>query len=65
MNPTAARAVGTPGPLLALADRWSTAELVSHAADLLSDSAGLLHDNEPRWRRINRRVEALAAPPAE
>jgi hypothetical protein len=37
----------------------SAAELVGHAADLLSDSAGLVHDNEPRWRRFRERVVAL------
>jgi hypothetical protein len=42
----------------------SAAELVSHAVDLLSDSAGLLQDNEPRWRRFRHRLEAIitAAP---
>jgi hypothetical protein len=37
----------------------SAAELVSHAADLLSDSAGLVHDNERRWRTFRARVEVL------
>ena len=37
----------------------SAAELVAHAADLLSDSAGLVHDNERRWRTFRARVEAL------
>ena len=29
---------------------YSAAELIDHAADLLSDSAGLVHDNGRRWR---------------
>jgi hypothetical protein len=37
----------------------SVSELISHAADLLSDSAGLVHDNEPRWRRFRARVQQV------
>jgi hypothetical protein len=29
---------------------YSVAEMLDHAADLLSDYAGLVHDNERRWR---------------
>jgi hypothetical protein len=40
----------------------SAAELTAHAADLCSDSAGLLRGNERRWRtssqRVNRIVDA-------
>ncbi len=39
----------------------ASVELVEHAADLLSDSAGLVHDNEPRWRRFRTRVLELLA----
>jgi len=35
---------------------YSAAELIAHAADLLSDSAGLVHDNERRWRVFRARV---------
>jgi len=45
----------------------SAVELLDRAADLLSDSAGLVHDNERRWRMFRRRVLPLvqpAAPPA-
>jgi hypothetical protein len=35
----------------------SAFELIAHAADLLSDSAGLVHDNEPRWRRFRALVD--------
>jgi hypothetical protein len=37
----------------------SAFELIAHAADLLSDSAGLVHDNEPRWRRFRARVHEV------
>jgi hypothetical protein len=38
---------------------YSAAELVGRAADLLSDSAGLVHDNERRWRTFRIRVAQL------
>lgn len=38
---------------------YSAVELIDRAADLLSDSAGLVHDNERRWRGFRARVEAL------
>ncbi|MGZ4729877.1 MAG: hypothetical protein ACXWB2_19335 [Acidimicrobiales bacterium] len=37
----------------------SAVELIDRAADLLSDSAGLVHDNERRWRVFHERVVAL------
>jgi citrate lyase beta subunit len=37
----------------------SAVELIDHAADLLSDSAGLVHDNERRWRTFHQRVIEL------
>ncbi|MFD9126611.1 hypothetical protein [Kitasatospora sp. NPDC059571] len=44
---------------------YSAAELISRAADLLSESAGLVHDNERRWRAFRARVTRLAPlPPA-
>jgi len=44
------------------ADRlYSAAELISHAADLCSDSAGLVHDNERRWRTFRQRASEVAA----
>jgi hypothetical protein len=43
---------------------YSAAELISHAADLCSDSAGLVHANERRWRVFRHRVaEVLASQP--
>jgi hypothetical protein len=37
----------------------SAAELLNHAADLCSDSAGLVNDNERRWRVFHQRVGTL------
>jgi hypothetical protein len=38
---------------------YSAAELVSHAADLCSDSAALVHENERRWRTFRERVKNI------
>ncbi|MDI2128820.1 hypothetical protein [Yinghuangia seranimata] len=38
---------------------YSAAELAARAADLLSDSATLVHDNERRWRVFRARVTEL------
>ena len=40
---------------------FSAVELIDHAADLLSDSAGLVHDNEHRWRTFRQRLAGLTA----
>ena len=40
---------------------YSAAELLSRAADLCSDSAGLVHDNERRWRTFRQRVSDITA----
>jgi len=40
---------------------YSATELIDRAADLLSDSAGLVHENERRWRVFRRRVEGIVA----
>jgi hypothetical protein len=61
----------TPGALRAdlAGDRssagrlYSAAELISRAADLSSDSAGLVHDNERRWRTFRERVQAIVESP--
>jgi hypothetical protein len=42
----------------------SAAELIARAADLLGESAGLVQENERRWRVFNERVAALLAVPA-
>jgi hypothetical protein len=47
------------GPKLAVGRLYSAGELIGHAADLLSDSAGLVHDNERRWRVFRQRVGDL------
>ena len=47
------------GPRTAPRRLYSAGELVAHAADLLSDSAGLVHDNERRSRTFRARVEQL------
>jgi hypothetical protein len=39
----------------------SAAEMIDHAADLLSEFAGLVHDNERRWRVFHARVEQIVA----
>jgi hypothetical protein len=52
------------GPRLIPSQLYSAAELIGHAADLLSDSAGLVHDNERRWRTFRQRVLAAVAPPS-
>ena len=38
---------------------YSAAELCDRAADIMSDAAGLVHDNERRWRVFHQRVEEL------
>jgi hypothetical protein len=44
---------------------YSAAELISHVADLCSDSAGLVHDNERRWRTFRQRVSDVLAASAK
>jgi hypothetical protein len=59
----------TPASLRAdIADRhasarrlFSAAEMIDHAADLLSEFAHLVHDNERRWRVFHATVEGFAA----
>jgi hypothetical protein len=38
---------------------YSAKELIDHAADLASESATLVHDNERRWRVFRKRVEQI------
>jgi len=47
------------GPGRAAALVHSSAELLNRAADLCSDSAGLVNDNERRWRTFRSRVSEL------
>ncbi len=44
---------------------YSAAELVDRAADLLAESAVLVHDSERRWRIFWGRVQALIVPGPE
>ena len=48
-----------PGP--STGRLYSAAEMIDHAADSASDSAGLVHDNERRWRTFRQRVNTLIA----
>jgi hypothetical protein len=41
---------------------YAASELLDRAADLVAESAALVHDNERRWRVFRERVEALAEP---
>jgi len=43
----------------------SAAEIINRAADLCSDSAGLVNDNERRWRTFRERVVTISSPPAD
>ena len=39
---------------------YSAAEMIDHTADLLSEFAGVVHDNERRWRVFHARVAEIA-----
>jgi hypothetical protein len=55
-TPAALRADLAVGAANTTGRLYSAAELISHAADLCSESAGLVHDNERRWRSFRARV---------
>ena len=57
-NPAALRA-DLAGRHVAARHLHSAAEMIDHAADLLSEFAGLVHDNERRWRVFRSRVQQL------
>jgi hypothetical protein len=40
---------------------YSGAEMIDHAADLFSEFAGIVHDNERRWRVFRTRVEQIVS----
>jgi hypothetical protein len=40
---------------------YSAAEMIDHVADLFSEFAGVVHDNERRWRVFHDRVQDVAA----
>jgi hypothetical protein len=58
LSPSALRA-DLAGEALSPPLLHGAAELVSRAADLLSESAALVHDNERRWRVFHERVAQL------
>jgi hypothetical protein len=57
-TPTGLRA-DLSGPRIAVGHVYSAAEMIEHTADLLSDFARLVHDNERRWRTFRTRVEQV------
>ena len=58
LTPEALRA-DLEGPRTSFRLVHSAVELLDRAADLLSDSAGLVHDNERRWRVFRERVDQM------
>ena len=46
---------------ISVARMFSAAEMIDHASDLLSDFAGVVHDNERRWRVFRARVQQIIA----
>ncbi len=59
-SPAAVRA-DLAGPREACRYLLSASELLDRAADLLAESAVLVHDNERRWRTFSARVRELEA----
>ena len=55
----AALRIDLEGPGRAAALAHSAAEMINRAADLCSDSAGLVNDNERRWRVFRERLVAI------
>ena len=62
LTPTALRD-DLVGPRSSARFLHSAVELMDRAADLLSDSAGLVHDNDRRWRLFRARVTSLMQAP--
>lgn len=58
LSPAALR-VDLEGPRTSSRLVHSAVKLLDRAADLLSESAGLVHDNERRWRVFRERVTSL------
>jgi hypothetical protein len=61
-SPAALRA-DLAGPRRSAALLHSAAEIINRAADLCSDSAGLVNDNERRWRTFRRQVATMTGKP--
>lgn len=62
-TPAALRA-DIAGPRRSAALLHSAAEIINRAADLCSDSAGLVNDNERPWRLFRERVATIVGPAA-
>jgi hypothetical protein len=62
-TPAALRA-DLAGPRRSAALLHSAAEIINRAADLCSDSAGMVNDNERRWRVFRERAARLTVPTA-
>jgi hypothetical protein len=62
-TPAALRA-DLAGPRRSAALLHSAAEIINRAADLCSDSAGMVNDNERRWRVFRERAASLTVPTA-
>jgi hypothetical protein len=58
---TAALRADLAGKHVAARRVYSAAEMIDHAADLLSEFAGLVHDNERRWRVFRSCVQQVVA----
>jgi hypothetical protein len=44
---------------------YSAAEMIAHAADLISQAAGAELDSEPRWRSFRHHVQQVAGVPLD
>ncbi len=62
LSPAALRA-DLAGPRNAPGYLYSASELIDRAADLMAESAILVHDNERRWRVFGERVRELLVAP--
>jgi hypothetical protein len=58
LTPGALRA-DLAGPRLAPSYLHSATELLDRAADLVAESAALVHDNERRWRAVRGRIAEI------
>jgi hypothetical protein len=62
--PSALRA-DLAGGAICIARLYSAAELIAHAADLCTASAGLVHGEERRWRTFRQRITEIVDAPGE
>ena len=59
-SPQAVRADLSSGQRIFSGYLYSASELLDRAADLVSESATLVHDNERRWRVFRGRLEEIS-----